>query len=362
MAVALGRLAMRVPSLGAWKLGGPESGKRSRPARLLGWFWLAVLAGLTGLALTLQLLGAPPVPGTRAPGLAAPTGSTAAVPPDNGQQTIRIPPPIAALQEQIHGQPGLFLPRIAADGRQSMRAYAAPFDTADSRPRIGILLAGMGLNSADSAAALRTLPTGVSFAFSPYAQRTTPLLEAARQRGQEFLISLPLEPAGAPLHDAGNQALLVSASAEQNLRRLEWSLARIGGYVGATGALGALQGERFAAASQPMRDMLQAVAGRGLLYVDPRPGATLPSSIVGRAVDLVIDSQQERMDIERKLRQLEQTARTQGSAMGIAGAPIPVTVGSIANWAAGLAERGFVLAPVSALMPTRPATQTERPH
>lgn len=315
-------------------------------ARGLVWFWLALLAGAGALLLTLQILGPPAVPVPAAHSV-MPTGTPTTI-------STRIAAPFAALQEPAPSIPGATLPRIAADGRTPMRAYAAPFDTSDRRPRIGILLAGIGLNGADSEAAINGLPGAVTLAFSPYAQRTAPLLEAARARGHEFLISLPLEPQGSPQHDAGNQALLVSATAEQNLRRLDWSLARIGGYVGATGALGALRGERFAGATQPMRDVLYALAGRGLLYVDPRPGITLPANVTGRPVDLVIDVAQQRIEIEVSLRQLEQIAREKGSALGLAGAPLPVTVGSLAAWAAGLEERGFVLAPITALMDTRP--------
>lgn len=313
--------------------------------RGLVWFWLALLAGVGALALTLQILGPPDVPMPAAHAvlpLGVPAGASTGV-----------AAPIAALREPAPFMPGAYLPRVGADGRTPMRAYAAPFDASDRRPRIGVLLAGIGLNGADSEAAINGLPGAITLAFSPYGQRTAPLLEAARARGHEFLISLPLEPRGSPQHDAGNQALLVSATTEQNLRRLDWSLARIGGYVGATGALGALRGERFADATQPMRDVLQVLAGRGLLYVDPRPGVTLPANVPGRPVDLVIDTAQRRMEIERSLRQLEQIAREHGSALGLAGAPLPVTVGSIAAWAAGLEERGFVLAPITALIDAR---------
>ena len=48
------------------------------------------------------------------------------------------------------------------------------------RPRVGLLLAGMGLNQTDSDAAIRSLPGGVTLAFSPYAQNVTKLLSAAR--------------------------------------------------------------------------------------------------------------------------------------------------------------------------------------
>jgi len=328
--------------------------------RALWLFWLVLLTALASAGLTMHLLGPLPAPQPAV---------------QHHDRTPRIPvvrpqagiaAPIPALQEPVPGRLGTFLPRIAADGRTPMRAYAAPFDDHGGRPRIGLLIVGMGLNTADSEAAIQTLPSAVSLGFSPYADRPAPLLEAARAAGHEFLISLPLEPAGAPLHDAGDQALLASASAEQNARRLEWSLARIGGYVGATGALGALRGERFAESGQPMRELLEAIAARGLLYIDPRPDAAVGQPAIARAVDLVIDATAQAMMIDDALHRLEQTAREHGSAIGLAGAPVPLTIGRLATWAAGLEARGFVLAPVSALVapPARatvPATAAGAP-
>ena len=57
-----------------------------------------------------------------------------------------------------------------------MQVYAAGFDSSTRRPRVGLLLAGVGLNQADSDTAIRSLPGGVTLAFSPYAQNVTKLL------------------------------------------------------------------------------------------------------------------------------------------------------------------------------------------
>ena len=61
-----------------------------------------------------------------------------------------------------------------------MQVYAAGFDSSTRRPRVGLLLAGVGLNQADSEAAIRSLPGGVTLAISPYAQNAAKLLSAAR--------------------------------------------------------------------------------------------------------------------------------------------------------------------------------------
>jgi len=77
------------------------------------------------------------------------------------------------------------LPRIASDGRTAMQIYAAGFDHSSRRPRIGLLLAGIGLNESESASAIRMLPGAVSLAVSPYAVNVTRLLATARTAGHE---------------------------------------------------------------------------------------------------------------------------------------------------------------------------------
>ena len=59
------------------------------------------------------------------------------------------------------------LPRIASDGRTPMQVYAAGFDQSSRRPRVSLLLAGIGPNEAESDAAIRALPGAVSLAVSP---------------------------------------------------------------------------------------------------------------------------------------------------------------------------------------------------
>jgi polysaccharide deacetylase 2 family uncharacterized protein YibQ len=332
--------------------------------RALGWFWAGVLAVVTAGAVVLQILGPPP-PAARHAEQAAlsppPHGAASAAasrppppstpPGEPGRGTPGpIPSPQPALLEPAPEMPDAMLPRIAADGRMPMQVYARGFDRNSRQPRAGLLLAGVGLNEADSEDAIRTLPGGITLAFSPYAVRPQKLLEAARLSEHEFLISIPMEPQGYPLNDAGNQALLTGAPAAQNMRKLYWALTRIAGYVGATGALGTLRGERFAGMPEQIRPVLQTLAERGLLYVDARPAAPNSPGSWGRSVDLVIDEPAVRPEIEAKLAQLEQIAREKGSALGLAGAVRPVTMDRIAVWASGLAARGVVLAPVSALV------------
>jgi len=321
-------------------------------------FWQLLILGAAILGGTLQYLGPPPppiravvlVPAT--PGQPEAPKEAYGPPPPPVVQPIVITPtpePIAELLEPAPGLPDARLPRIGPEGQTPRQAYAIPFDREDKRPRIGLVVVGIGLNGTDSEDAIRSLPPSVTMGFSPYANRAADLVAMARKRGHELILSLPLEPRDAPLNDAGNAALLVSAPAEQNERRLQWSLSRMEGYVGVIGALGRLRGERFSQSGEPMRLMLQSIATRGLMYIDPRPGVGQIPLAWGRAIDMIIDESPLREDIETRLRELEELARERGNVLAIASAPLPITVGRIATWAATLPERGFVLAPVSVL-------------
>jgi polysaccharide deacetylase 2 family uncharacterized protein YibQ len=213
------------------------------------------------------------------------------------------------------------------------------------------------MSEVDSEDAVRTTPPAVSLAISPYAIHPEALLASARELGHETLISIPMEPQNFPLLDPGNEALLTSAQPAANAQRLDWVLSRISGYVGATGVLGRMRGERFASAPVLMTPVLDELGKRGLLYLDPRLDAQVPHDAAGkpprRGIDVVIDEPPVRTEIEAKLAELERIAHDRGVAIGLAGAPMPVTTGRIAAWATTLSLRGLHLVPVSAVVTAR---------
>jgi hypothetical protein len=124
----------------------------------------------------------------------------------------------------------------------------------------------------------------------------------------------------------------------------------VAGYVGATGALGDMRGERFAEVADQMDSVLVTLAARGLLYVDPRPGAARLPSVWSRSVDVVIDDPPGAAAIDARLADLEKRAHDTGTALGLIGAIRPITIEHLVAWAGNLAGRGYVLAPVSALV------------
>ena len=177
-----------------------------------------------------------------------------------------------------------------------------------------------------------------------------------------------MEPNGYPAREEGTHALLTGGEPAQIMADLEWSISGVQGCVGATGASDGMGGERFAQSTQVFSDMLTELGRRGLLYLDPRPGASPPADDVpGRRLpyvaDIVVDAAAspdmpaDAQVIDRNLAQLEQVAARHGSAIGIAGPPTPVLLDRVLVWSHSLAGHGFVLAPLSAEPVPQPANQ-----
>jgi len=342
-----------------------RQGKR-RGWRILAAFWLLLLLAGGGGAGWLHHLG-PPEPNASSallftagvpphPGAPGMTVVGPAPPPQpHGKPGTPIAAPIAALLEPAPDVGGVGLPRVAPGMKPPMQAYAGGYDATDQRPRIAFVLSGIGLSDPDSEDAVRQLPAGVTLAVSPYAARPEALLEKARPLGHEFLVSLPMEAKGFPLNDEGPHSLLTGVNAAENRQSLYWSLSRFAGYAGATNALDGMRGERFAASGEQMLQVMDDLSGRGLFFVEARPGEPPPGHIAGRSVDLVVDEPPVRSEIAAHLAQLEQIAREKGAALGLAGMPRPVTVDQLADWTSQLGAHGFALVPVSALLPTKTA-------
>jgi polysaccharide deacetylase 2 family uncharacterized protein YibQ len=231
-----------------------------------------------------------------------------------------------------------------------MQVYAGGFDPQDRRPRVAILVAGIGLSVPDSDDAIRLLPPGVTFAVSPYSIEPEPLLQRIRARGHEFLVSIPMEAQAYPMDDEGPHALLTSNSLSQMMDNLHWSMSRFAGYAGATGASDGMRGERFAASDVLMHKALDEISARGLFYIDPRPGIRSANSTGSYPVNVVVDEPPVRTEILQNLSKLEKLAKDNGQALALVGLPRPVTVAQIAVWSAQLDARGLVLVPVSALL------------
>jgi len=241
---------------------------------------------------------------------------------------------------------------LVPDPESPWRRNRQPFNETDPRPRIAVVLTGLGLASEVTKAAIEELPGGVTLSFTPYSRNLTHWVAQARLNGHEVMLDLPMEPTSYPDDDPGPQGLLTALSPRQNLDRLRWMLDRAIGYVGLAGVMGS----RFAASREHMGPVLEELRERGLLFLDNRASDRslaaqiaseigVPNAVNDRSLDR---TQASRVAIDARLVQVENVARGEGFAVTM-GRAYAVTIERLRDWAKGLEARGFALAPISAL-------------
>jgi polysaccharide deacetylase 2 family uncharacterized protein YibQ len=267
------------------------------------------------------------------------------------RQVVRAGDNLVADPALIETVPEGPLPRVGADGRTPMTAYAAATGRAKGK-RIAIVIDGLGLSARQTQSAIEDLPAAVTLAFAPYESDVQHWVSEARRRGHEVLLEVPMEPDDFPDSDPGPHTLRATASQASNAQHLVWALSRFTGYAGVTNLLGG----RFLADSDSLSPVMAAIAHRGLLFFDNAPPARSAAPEVARHLHapyvesvMTLDTVQSPAEIDGRLAAVEQLARTNGSAAA-QGYVTPVTVARVGLWAKGLEKRGFVLVPASAIV------------
>ena len=309
----------------------------------------------------LRLVDAEPSPAPPAPGPSngntgnkQPAATAGAETPASSSALTALPPvPDPALVKVGRNGP---LPIIAADGRRAREVYARPFDMSDPRPRVALLIGGLGLSRSMTESAIRTLPPAVTVSFTPYAKDLQLMVNAARAAGHEVLLELPMEPFDYPHNDPGPYTLLTQSDADENLDKLDWLLSRFTGYAGTV----SFEGDRMLSSLEDLKPVLSALNSRGLYFLDQGKAKRSMVGMIARENGLLagqawasIDQRAVRAGIDQKLLQLEEVAREKGAVVGL-GDAFPVTIERIKSWADNLEAKGVVLAPVSAAIATPP--------
>jgi uncharacterized protein len=260
------------------------------------------------------------------------------------------PAPIASVTEVTDDGP---LPRISDRGKRPFDVYSQVTPRAvstSSRPKIAILLGGMGLNAKLTAKATRELPGDISFGFAPYGSNLQVQVNQARAKGHEIMLQLPMEPVGYPGTNPGPSTLLSDAPAAKNIESLHWLMKRFSGYSGVTNYMGA----RLLVTADALQPVMAELKKRGLVYLEDATVSLTLSPRIGdaarlpvRRASLVIDADPSPSAIAEALGQLEQEAIANGIAIGT-GSGLEVTIDTVAEWAKDLQEKGILLVPVSA--------------
>jgi polysaccharide deacetylase 2 family uncharacterized protein YibQ len=261
-----------------------------------------------------------------------------------GQKIISQPP--GALERSFDGLGDYGpTPKVASDGRRPSRHYARGFSAPDDMPKIAIIIAGLGLDSALTDAAI-SLPPEVTLAFAPYAKNLPAKAARARARGHELLVELPMEAAGLGPEQLGPAALTTFQSQADNRKRLDWVLSRFKGFYGVTNYLGGT----FSSDQTAITPVLFALKGSGLAYIDDtglaRRSAQSMSASYG-SVDFLLTPQS--ADFAGMLDQIEQRALAK-TRITVKVYATPASLQQLQIWIDGFEEKGIVLAPASALV------------
>jgi polysaccharide deacetylase 2 family uncharacterized protein YibQ len=246
------------------------------------------------------------------------------------------------------------VPKISADGRKPSDIFAktSVSEAEDKRPKIAILMGGLGIGRDATNDVFEKLPRTITLGFPPYGDNLEQWVAKAREDGHEVMLQVPMEPFDYPNNDPGPQTLLTSLPAAANIDRLLWVLSRTGGYFGVTSYMGA----KFTASEEALAPVLTEIGRRGLVFVD---NASSPRSVVSKVgpesgattvrAELVIDATPNAEDIDAALIRLEEKAKREGAVIGYA-SPLPVTIARIELWASQLTSKGIALVPVSAVV------------
>lgn len=255
------------------------------------------------------------------------------------------PAPIAGFTAP--GPGGAPLPIIAADGRTPAQVYARPFK-ANGRPRVSLVIGGLGLNARATRQAIETLRPEITLSFVVYAEGLQGWIDMARQHGHEVLLEAPMEPINYPDNDPGPFTLMADGQPLETVKKLEWVLSRATGYFGVSNYLGS----RFLATDPAYAAFAGSLKARGVAFVDDGLAARKGGGIPRASAERVIDDKLSGAAIEGQLMALESGAQQRGQALG-SGFAYPVTLEKVAQWANQVEMRGYQLAPASALTTTR---------
>lgn len=238
----------------------------------------------------------------------------------------------------------------AGDPLPAWLRFALPFKAQPGKPMIAVVIDDVGVSrrySADSIA----LPGPLTMSFMTYASDVNEQADTARARGHEIMLHVPMEP-GSTSVDPGPNVLLAGMPEPELRANLTWAMSQLDGYVGINNHMGS----RFTQDHEGMRTVLETISRSGHLFIDSRTsGGSVASELAAEiglpfaSRNVFLDHEDDPESIRRQLAQTERLAVKNGAVIAI-GHPRPATNEALREWLPTLTEKGFQLAPVSAIV------------
>lgn len=242
------------------------------------------------------------------------------------------------------------LPAPDPGGKPAWIRYAVPSPSVGNRPMIAVVIDDLGVDRKRSER-VTTLPAPLTLAWMTYAENLRPITQAARQRGHELMVHVPMQPQSES-YDPGPDVLEVGLSADEVRRRLRWGLSRFDGFVGINNHMGS----RFTADRAGMNVVMDEIRARGLLFLDSvttqksvAPDLARQYGVPFAARHVFLDNEMTVSAVRGQLAKTEAYARKYGAAIAI-GHPHDGTIEALSGWLPGLEAKGFVLVPVTTIV------------
>ncbi|MFA5592041.1 MAG: divergent polysaccharide deacetylase family protein [Micavibrio sp.] len=286
---------------------------------------------------------------------APPEGKSESDPDDTllSGRKIKDPLPAAPLEGLYESASGKTLPIVRiSDDLTPFSAYKKPHTALEGRPQISIVLTDFGLSEQRSRMVLNSLPAEVTLVLSPYAAQAAQWAASARAFGHEYWVQLAMQVDKDALVDSGPAMLGANVPIDENLSRLLTILGKSAGYAGVVTAKNHSLMDADLAAAPALRQIF----GRGLALAESNPErpAWGLSYAMEQAYPYVqnnfwLDENLQDESLGRAFRALERQAALKGKAVAFLH-PYPALIEKLVEWAGQAEEKGFQLAPLSAVV------------
>jgi polysaccharide deacetylase 2 family uncharacterized protein YibQ len=196
----------------------------------------------------------------------------------------------------------------------------------DHPPVVAIIIDDMGYDR-QIADQLLKLDAPLTFSMLPFGRFNHEIVAAARAKGHEIMLHLPMEPNEYPQVDPGPGALLSQMTPDQLIDQLNRNLAQFTALKGVNNHMGS----RLSASPERMRQIFSILKKRGLYYIDSRTTVETVARMSAEKLqvpfaerDIFLDHFDDPAFMRSQFQKLIKRAQKQGYAVAI-GHPHPLT-------------------------------------
>lgn len=236
---------------------------------------------------------------------------------------------------------------------QNWRKNALAMKEVPPGPQIAIVIDDAGVDRRRTSQVIG-LTGPMTISFLTYATKLEPLIKSARDAGHEIMLHVPMEPGNTKI-DPGPKVLATALTDEEIIERLEWGIKRVPGVIGINNHMGS----RFTQDERGMRLVMEVLRRHGLMFLDSRTSTKSVAASTAKLYEVpyairnvFLDHEPKLEVIQKQLQHLERAAQRNGYAVAI-GHPRDSTIEALAQWLPVVAEKGFVLVPLSAIIAKR---------